>query len=53
MLEDAVYPGFSFEIKEELNEETPLIWLHNYWGHVQFDNICGELCDPMGEMIYD
>lgn len=53
VLEDAVYPGFSFEIKEELNNDTPLIWLHNYWGHVQFDNICGELCDPMGEITND
>ena len=33
---DRVAPALSFEIKSE-NED--LIWLHQYWGHVRFDDM--------------
>lgn len=36
---DGVYPGFIFEINDRLNEKNKLIWLHQYWGHVQLHDI--------------
>ena len=31
---DGVYPGFSFEISDTLNERNELVWMHQYWGSV-------------------
>ncbi len=31
---DGVYPGISFEIIEDVNENNELVWLHQYWGHI-------------------
>lgn len=45
VLIDAVYPGFYFEIEEKLTPKTPIIWLHNYWGHVQLSDIDAGLDD--------
>ena len=39
---DRVEPAVSFEIFEKNNE---LIWLHQYWGHVKFNDI--ELLDDV------
>lgn len=36
---DGVYPGFSFELQEEINKDNHLIWIHNYWGHVQLQSV--------------
>lgn len=36
---DGVYPGFTFELKEEIDESNHLIWIHNYWGHVQLNSV--------------
>ena len=36
---DGVYPGFVFEISEDINEQNELLWNHRYWGHVRFDDI--------------
>ena len=36
---DGVYPGFVFEMSDKLNESNPLIWLHQYWGHVHLHDV--------------
>lgn len=36
---DAVYPGFSIEISEKLNESNPVIWLNKHWGNVHLHDI--------------
>ena len=36
---DGVYPGFVFEIEEEINESNELLWNHRYWGHVRLNDI--------------
>lgn len=38
-LVDGVYPGFSFEVENKLNEAVKLLWLHQYWGHVCLHNV--------------
>lgn len=35
---DGVYPGFCFEIREEVNEDNSLVWLPQYWGYVHLDD---------------
>ena len=32
---DGVYPGFGFEVSSMIDEKNPLIWLHQYWGHIR------------------
>ena len=34
---DRVEPAMYFEIIEESIDE--ILWLHQYWGHVQFDDL--------------
>ena len=34
---DRVDPALSFEVIDETKEN--LVWLHQYWGHVRFDNM--------------
>lgn len=36
---DGVYPGFVFEISDKVNEQNPLIWLHNFWGHIRLNDL--------------
>ena len=36
---DGVYPGFVFEITEDIDGENELLWNHRYWGHVRLDDI--------------
>lgn len=36
---DGVYPGLTFEMTDEINEQNPLIWLHQYWGHVHLHDV--------------
>ena len=36
---DGVYPGFFIEIDERVNAENPLIWLHQYWGHIRLEDV--------------
>ena len=36
---DGVYPGFVFEIDEDIDRENELLWNHRYWGHVRLDDI--------------
>lgn len=36
---DGVYPGLTFELTDEINEQNPLIWLHQYWGHVHLHDV--------------
>ena len=36
---DGVYPGFTFEITDTINEDNPLNWLHQYWGHVHLHDV--------------
>lgn len=35
---DGVYPGFIFEIDDEINTDNELIWNHRYWGHIRLNN---------------
>ena len=39
---DRVDPAMCFEI---IPKENDIVWLHNYWGHIQFDNIKTEKID--------
>ena len=39
---DGVYPGITFELTDEINEQNPLIWLHQYWGCVHLHDV--EVC---------
>ena len=41
---DGVYPGFVFEITNNLNENHRLLWLHQHWGHVCLHNISVKKC---------
>lgn len=41
---DGVYPGFAFDISNELSENNKLIWLHQYWGHIHLPDIEVEKC---------
>ena len=36
---DGVYPGFKFEISDQLTESNKLVWLHQYWGNVQLHEV--------------
>ena len=36
---DGVYPGFYFEISNELSNENKLLWMHNHWGHVHLHDM--------------
>lgn len=36
---DGVYPGFFIEIEEIVNETQPILWQHQYWGHVRLHDI--------------
>lgn len=36
---DGVYPGFSFEVSDKVDEENQLIWLHQYWGHIRLNDV--------------
>ena len=36
---DGVYPGFFFEINEEIDEKHPVLWLHQYWGHTRLHDV--------------
>lgn len=36
---DGVYPGFTIEIKDALNDENSLLWLHQYWGHIHLHDV--------------
>ena len=48
---DGVYPGFSFEINDTLNERNELVWMHQYWGSVHLHDakivggVTGRACD--------
>lgn len=42
---DRVSPALCFEI---LNENDSLIWLHQYWGHVHFDDMIIDNIDFLG-----
>lgn len=36
---DGVYPGFYFKINDTINKKNQLVWLHQYWGHIQLHDI--------------
>lgn len=36
---DGVYPGMFIEIVEKIDEKQPIMWLHQYWGHVRLNDI--------------
>lgn len=36
---DGVYPGFIFEINDQINDDNSLIWLHKHWGHVHLHDV--------------
>lgn len=36
---DGVYPGFCFEITDRINTYNPLLWLHQYWGHIHLQDV--------------
>ena len=36
---DGVYPGFFLEIDEKITEKNPIMWLHQYWGHIRLEDI--------------
>ncbi|MBR2669806.1 MAG: ABC transporter ATP-binding protein [Solobacterium sp.] len=36
---DGVYPGFSFEIIEDANNTSNLVWNHRYWGHIHLPDV--------------
>ena len=36
---DGVYPGFIFDISEELNEKNKINWLPQYWGRVRLHDL--------------
>ena len=36
---DGVYPGFCFEITDRINAYNPLLWLHQYWGHIHLQDV--------------
>ena len=36
---DGVYPGMVFELSDRINVDNPLIWLHQYWGHVHLHDV--------------
>ena len=36
---DGVYPGFSFELTDKINEYNQLVWLHQYWGHINLHDV--------------
>ena len=40
---DGVYPGWLFQIRNELDENNYLDWHHRYWGHVRLNDVkvCG------------
>ena len=40
---DGVYPGFNFEVVNELDEDNELNWLHQYWGHVHLHDVLVEM----------
>lgn len=36
---DGVYPGFFIELIEKISDKQPIMWLHQYWGHVRLADI--------------
>ena len=36
---DGVYPGFSFEISDKIDENNKLNWLYQYWGHSKLHDV--------------
>lgn len=36
---DGVYPGFLFELIDEVNQENQLVWSHRYWGYIHLQDI--------------
>lgn len=36
---DGVYPGMFVEFDEKVSEKQPIMWLHQYWGHVRLNDI--------------
>lgn len=36
---DGVYPAFFIELIEKVFTEQPVMWLHQYWGHVRLNDI--------------
>ena len=36
---DGVYPGFSFSIRNKLDERHYLDWHHQYWGHIRLHDM--------------
>lgn len=36
---DGVYPGFFIELIEKVTEKQPVMWLHQYWGHVRLSDV--------------
>ena len=42
---DGVYPGFVFEIDQEISAENSHMWLHKYWGHVRLEDVKASLAE--------
>lgn len=36
---DGVYPGFVFDIKDQISEDCKVNWLHQYWGHIKLHDL--------------
>ena len=36
---DGVYPGMFIELVEKVDEKQPIMWLHQYWGHVRLNDL--------------
>ena len=39
MVIDGVYPAFYMELVEKVSEKHPVMWLHQYWGHVRLNDV--------------
>ena len=39
---DGVYPGLTFQIRDRLDEDNPLDWHHQYWGHIRLHDLTVE-----------
>lgn len=39
VLLDGVYPAFFIELTEKINENHPVMWLHQHWGHVRLNDV--------------
>ena len=39
MVIDGVYPAFYMELIEKVSENHPVMWLHQYWGHIRLNDV--------------